>query len=302
VAGATEDFDPRLFEVFARFDEDDLDHLRTHRGLLASGVPVFVASEALKRYSGRRMEDTRIYQEFIAPAGVRDGPGFLVALPRGNAVLSVGRSNQKKTGGDFSRECEILTLLLPCFAAGARLLDSIGRREAELEALLDRPDRGFAVMTVSGRELRRSPCLIQFLREEADPDCLLAAMARLVASRPVGSGEPGNWPALRVATARATYNMSAVFCSAGHFAPERVFVVTVERLGATLPSVEQLRAGWGLSEREAQVALMLARGGSNKTIGVSLGIRPATVRTHAERVFAKLGVHTRKAIGLSLLQ
>lgn len=51
----------------------------------------------------------------------------------------------------------------------------------------------------------------------------------------------------------------------------------------------------GLSRREADVLLWIARGQSNAEIGASLCISPRTVKKHLERVYRKLGVKTRLA-------
>ena len=51
----------------------------------------------------------------------------------------------------------------------------------------------------------------------------------------------------------------------------------------------------GLSRREADVLLWIARGQSNAEIGASLSISPRTVKKHLERVYRKLGVKTRLA-------
>jgi DNA-binding CsgD family transcriptional regulator len=51
----------------------------------------------------------------------------------------------------------------------------------------------------------------------------------------------------------------------------------------------------GLTHREADVLLWIARGQSNAEIGISLRISPRTVKKHLEHVFSKLGVRTRLA-------
>lgn len=51
----------------------------------------------------------------------------------------------------------------------------------------------------------------------------------------------------------------------------------------------------GLTRREAEVLLWIARGQSNAEIAVILRISPLTVKKHLEHVFSKLGVKTRLA-------
>jgi DNA-binding CsgD family transcriptional regulator len=50
-----------------------------------------------------------------------------------------------------------------------------------------------------------------------------------------------------------------------------------------------------LTEREVQVLRLVAYGGTNKQLGVQLGISPRTVQKHLERINSKLGVSTRTA-------
>ncbi|GLZ79885.1 DNA-binding response regulator [Actinorhabdospora filicis] len=51
----------------------------------------------------------------------------------------------------------------------------------------------------------------------------------------------------------------------------------------------------GLSPREIEILRLLAEGMGNKEIGKRLFITEATVKTHLQRIYAKLGVDTRTA-------
>ena len=62
----------------------------------------------------------------------------------------------------------------------------------------------------------------------------------------------------------------------------------------------------GLTAREREVLTLLTRGLGPVEIGNALSISPKTVATHVERIYAKLGVHTRaqavaKALQLALV-
>ncbi len=48
-----------------------------------------------------------------------------------------------------------------------------------------------------------------------------------------------------------------------------------------------------LTAREQQVLEGIASGGTNATIGAALGLSEETIRTHARRLYSKLGVHDR---------
>ena len=50
-----------------------------------------------------------------------------------------------------------------------------------------------------------------------------------------------------------------------------------------------------LNEREAQIVAHLADGASNKLIARRLGLTENTIKFHLKKVFAKLGVTSRKA-------
>lgn len=55
----------------------------------------------------------------------------------------------------------------------------------------------------------------------------------------------------------------------------------------------RVAAGWGLSERELEVADQVARGLSNKDIASALHISPNTVKTHLRTIFEKAGIRSR---------
>jgi DNA-binding CsgD family transcriptional regulator len=78
-------------------------------------------------------------------------------------------------------------------------------------------------------------------------------------------------------------------------------LVTLERLTPALPSSTQLIERYGLTRREAEIAGLLALGLSNTEIAARLSMSPHTVRHHAEWLFTKLGMHSRKALALRLM-
>ena len=59
---------------------------------------------------------------------------------------------------------------------------------------------------------------------------------------------------------------------------------------------EWLRTKHGLTAREIDVALLIARGRSKTFIADELFISENTVRTHSKNVYAKLGIHSREEL------
>jgi len=66
------------------------------------------------------------------------------------------------------------------------------------------------------------------------------------------------------------------------------------------PARERLQRDYGLTPREAEVALLLAQGLANASIARRLDISPHTARHHTQRVLGKLGVHSRAAAAARL--
>jgi DNA-binding CsgD family transcriptional regulator len=58
----------------------------------------------------------------------------------------------------------------------------------------------------------------------------------------------------------------------------------------------------GLTEREAQVLGLLARGLQTKQVARALGVSTKTADRHVQNVYAKIGVSTRAAAALFAMQ
>ncbi|MGV8831870.1 MAG: response regulator [Devosia sp.] len=65
---------------------------------------------------------------------------------------------------------------------------------------------------------------------------------------------------------------------------------------------EVLRQQFGLTLRESDVLLWIARGKSNRDIGEILGLSPRTVNKHLEQVYTKLGVENRASAAIKAIQ
>ena len=75
-----------------------------------------------------------------------------------------------------------------------------------------------------------------------------------------------------------------------------ILLVHVATLTDELPSPDVIRTRFGLSKKEAGVALLIAQDKTNQQIAAELCISPHTARHHTERVLAKLDVRSRTKV------
>ena len=86
--------------------------------------------------------------------------------------------------------------------------------------------------------------------------------------------------------------------SAGRLDPDAVTAV-VEAAGQPAPRLERPA---GLTEREAEVVGMLARGLQTKQVAQALGISAKTADRHIQNAYGKIGVSTRAAATLFAME
>jgi DNA-binding CsgD family transcriptional regulator len=155
-----------------------------------------------------------------------------------------------------------------------------------------------------GRELHRTPRMRELLAAEGDAGHVLTAM-RALADRlraPCSGRSPA--PLARdvrvLEGTRGTYRVHAISLPAGTVGSVKSVVVEMEPFGPLLPRLDDLVVRGGLTRREAEVALLLARGDSDREIARRLALSPHTVRKHAEHIFEKLRLHSRRELMLRL--
>jgi DNA-binding CsgD family transcriptional regulator len=75
-----------------------------------------------------------------------------------------------------------------------------------------------------------------------------------------------------------------------------VIVAIVDNAPPVLPGVPDLKERFGFTDREAEVARMLAARLTNKEIARSLGVTTFTAERHTERILDKLGINSRRHV------
>lgn len=142
---------------------------------------------------------------------------------------------------------------------------------------------------------------------EADPqrrwvqasasDLALSMGALELARRPAKHRTPEDEPLSRtVRTALRGYRLSASLTEEGGQRPPLVLVSIGSGRPETPPDFQLLKERFELTDRQSEVALLLARRLSNREIAEALSISPHTARHHTEMVLRKLGITSRKSV------
>jgi ATP/maltotriose-dependent transcriptional regulator MalT len=257
----------------------------------ALGAAIYRQGE-LYRLRGRPDEAERCYRD--ASAHGRDPqPGLaLLRLASGQADAAVRGIARALAEADAHVDrpqllaaCVEVMLATDQIPAARAACDELGQLARELgspmlAAVSDRALGGTILAEGDARAalapLRRASSGFRTLQATYDVARTGILIAR--ARRALGDEEGG---ALEVAASRATF----------------------EALGAAadlreLRLAEAARGGTGkrlLTAREVQVLRLVARGSTNRSIGLELGLSERTVDRHLSNIFAKLGVSSRAA-------
>lgn len=249
------------------------------------------------------MKRAEIFQSTHIPAGMCFMAGLGTSLPVGEVTTCVAfeRSDAKGYSEEGLRK---LQLLVPAYEAGVRAW----RRMAGYQNMLDLLQEALAVFGPEGRTLFQSQALVRLLSDNPKAGEVILGMKevahRLHRWRPRRSrkAEAKAKPTVReVTTKGGSYRIWGSPLQPQLFGTEAV-LVTVERQDPALPPSEQLQARFGLTPREAEVALLLAEGLDNRAVAERLYISPHTARRHTEKVLHKLGIASRTAVAITLLR
>jgi DNA-binding CsgD family transcriptional regulator len=236
---------------------------------------------ALSAETGGELRRSPRYREMIAPAGARDELRVAWVDPFGRwgtCILFAERLFDERA--------------LTCFdevrRAVARSLRLARTREGS--ALLDHQQPGVVVVDGHGRIQATDETAHQLLATAArrpgpdlpDTVTILAVLARRRdPAHPATTRLPdgaGGWLTLDAVA------LDGVRCGE---------VAVVVQPATTDSVLADLLRAYGLSERERQVALLVAAGRANRDVAVQLGLSPWTVQDHVKHVYAKTGVGGR---------
>ncbi|MDX1530604.1 MAG: helix-turn-helix transcriptional regulator [Rhodothermales bacterium] len=303
----TEDTDPAVPAAYDAF------FLGLESGVTKWDDPLLNAASRVRARSGpgvyherdltprATVEASSFYQERLAPHGIRYTMGLSVPVPdRGDFSVMVA---YERPDAHFHRDEEgplRLRLLLPAFEAAVRARLRLAERLGALTRTVDELRLPALIVGADGQELHRTPALDRLTQAEPRPERLLQPMqawARLLVRN---AAAPPALPPTRLQTPRARYRLYGARLPADVLGPSAA-VVIAEPAAPALPAATTARARFGLTAREAEVAHLLARGLTDAEVAEQLGVSWHTARKHAERVLQKLGVSSRAAVALTLL-
>lgn len=276
--GLVEGFDP---EACAPFWDNEL---------LAPGYNKFTelarsttAVATLHDATDGDLERAPIYTNVYAELGVADE--LRAAFVVGSRCWGVASLLRRLEDGPFrDDECRAVEALVPLIAkalrAGVVALDTEARGSAAM-VVVDADNRVQDLTIEAGR-------LLDELRTAGVDEEGVPAMVRNVVTR-------------ARASRASTHVATRIHGTSGSW--RRVTAIPMEgETGAVAVMIEPARAadltpilleGYGLTEREIDIVVRLARGLATKEIAAELTISTHTVRDHVKAIFAKTGFTTR---------
>ncbi|HET6576695.1 MAG TPA: helix-turn-helix transcriptional regulator [Gemmatimonadales bacterium] len=242
------------------------------------------------------------YNEWCRPSGNLDSAGMSAPIPgddkaEGTLFVTADAARRFDRGG---REEQLLKLLQPAFAAGIALIALTRSWQDALGSALDLAGTPLAIVRPDGEFLHATPALLTLVAAQPTGGALLIAAQAL--ARDVGTllGRTSRGslpaPATVVQTPGGDHVLRATLVQVTHMGAGPLVLVAVTGPAAAAPTAAALAGRFGLTAREAQVTLRVARGERDRAIAQALGISHHTVRRHVEHVLAKLGLRTRAAV------
>lgn len=290
-----------------KFVEREARHVAIGAHFVKPGA-VFTDRMAVPR---RAFERSNFFQEWARPSGQTDYAGVAV-LNTESQFAFVGMSRGPKRGAYDAEELRRFERMAPSLRHAAQIWIRLGGPAAphrSLEAALDHLSHSVFLTNATGRILYANSAAATLL---AEGDGLSSANGALEAATPAATAallaqiqaavnpqtdhfgrtvlrlpRPSGRASLAVLAAPLRSSDSV---SSGQ---ANVLLALIDPGRAWAPEAETLRAMFGLTPAESQLASLIVRGSGIKAAARTLGIAPATARTHLAHVFAKTGLHSQ---------
>ena len=249
---------------------------------------------------------TEIFSDFWSR--YRHFDNLALTLPVGGGQANLFFHHDRLHGTRFGeRGKTLLGMLIPALEAGLHTYTAWAGRTERVAELLDRVEDGLLFCDGDGRPLHANPAFERVI--SADPEGMRLrheaqqAAADLAALRPSSArmvqapSAPGH---RKVRTGAGAYSVRASFLKEEVPGGPAILVSLRSRTNR-LPAKAAIRDRFGLTARQAEVALLLARRKTNAEVAEILTISPHTARRHTESVLGSLGIGSRRQVREALL-
>lgn len=193
-------------------------------------------------------------------------------------------------------EVQLMRLIQPALEAGVQTVRRVFHARSGLAATIDQLEAAVFAFGLDGRLLHRNPPA-SALAEAPGGDELSAQAARCARgfARPESLVDPGS-VRRRLRTPKGRFELTASLLPPGMLQLSPTVLVTATNRSERLPTRAEVRERFGLTRRQAEVALLLAQRLSNTEIAERLFISPHTALRHTEAVMAKLRLSDRRLV------
>ena len=234
-----------------------------------------------------------LYNEFYRKVGA--GYKMSIVLPaRPPLVIGMVFNRSSK---DFSeRDRVLLNLLLPHLVQAHQNAESVGqmrRDTAEIKQAVEELDQGVVVFTgkdkVQWCTKRARGCISEYFEPSRGVDRLPESLSRWVEHQRSLPSDSGDTLQPRTSLTVERLGKRLVVRLITDHQEDRNLLLMEESFHLSAAPLEYL----GLTRREAEILLSIARGRTDREIAVTLYISPRTVNKHLEHIYRKLGVGNR---------
>ena len=300
---ATGQWESQVPRALAEYVEAHHHRNAGERRRLSLGLATWVRAQL---WDPADLQRSAYFNDWCRPHRNLDSAGMRTVAPErfGGELFLVATSMRAERFSPQGREAALLQLLQPALSAGANAALLALTWRYDLGRQLDHLETPLVLCEISGRVVHATPAALRLVQEVPDGGRLLShagrlaadvgLMARTEAPRPTQPARPTRTfaspkgPFVLRATVLETPALSGI--------GPLILVAITPQAEAGEPSAAGLQALHGLTPREAEVALLLRQGHSNRVIAQTLGVTEHTARRHTERVLTKLGVTSRAAV------
>jgi DNA-binding CsgD family transcriptional regulator len=226
------------------------------------------------------------FNQVLRPAGIYDSAGMHCTRLDGGEQALVFVHFDRRNDRSTENAASVLRLLRPSAMAGISGAETVRIAADEVCTLIDRLDLGVQVHSTAGHLLYENARFMYLLKQSTS---FAALLERSFPPTP-HAGAPAQ---LRFKVDQSSYRMTRQQVRHWNSLLPDVVVTIVEPADRSEPDVDHLRGVFGLTPREAEIALYLAKRLTNKEITTLTGVRECTIRRHTEAVLSKLEIHSR---------